>query len=41
MAASPYNEGFEQANAKLTLLDSNRQNFLNVNYVFLKNSPNR
>jgi LPS-assembly protein len=36
MAASPYNEGFEQANAKLTLLDANRQNFLNVNYVFLK-----
>ncbi len=36
LAVSPYQEGFEQANAKLTLLDANRQNFLSVNYVFLE-----
>ena len=35
LAVSPYQEALEQTNAKLTLLDANRQNFLNVNYVFL------
>lgn len=36
LAVTPYQGGFEQANAKLTILDANRQNFFNVNYVFLE-----
>jgi LPS-assembly protein len=32
---SPYDEGFERANAKFTILDRNGQNYLNVNYVFI------
>ena len=41
MAVSPYREGLDQANAKLTLLDANRQNFFSVNYVYLEGFANQ
>jgi LPS-assembly protein len=34
---SPYQEGFERADFKVTLLDAQRQNYINVNYVYVKN----
>jgi len=33
---SPYQEGFERADFKVTILDNKRQNYINVNYVFVK-----
>jgi hypothetical protein len=36
LGASPYKEGFNRANVKLTFLDSQRQNYLNVGYLFIK-----
>jgi LPS-assembly protein len=34
---SPYKEGFDRADFKITLMDRKRQNYLNVNYIFVKN----
>ena len=36
VGVSPYKEGFDRADFKVTMLDSQRQNYLNVNYVFIK-----
>jgi hypothetical protein len=36
LGASPYKEGFNRANIKFSLLDAQRQNFMNVNYLFIK-----
>jgi LPS-assembly protein len=33
---SPYKEGFERADFKVTILDNKRQNYINLNYVFVK-----
>ena len=35
MGVSPYREGFDRADFKVTLLDANRQNYLSVNYIFI------
>ena len=32
----PYKEGFDRADFKVTILDSKRQNYINLNYVFVK-----
>jgi LPS-assembly protein len=34
---SPYQEGFDRADFKVTIMDQKRQNYLNVNYIFVKN----
>jgi LPS-assembly protein len=36
IGVSPYKEGFDRADFKVTILDSKRQNYLNVNYVYVK-----
>jgi len=36
LGAAPYKEGFNRANIKLTFLDSQRQHYLNVGYLFIK-----
>ena len=33
---SPYQEAFDRADFKVTILDAQRQNYLNVNYVYIK-----
>jgi hypothetical protein len=35
LGVSPYREGFDRADFKLTLLDYNHQNYISVNYVFI------
>ncbi|MCX5891003.1 MAG: LPS assembly protein LptD [Deltaproteobacteria bacterium] len=35
MGVSPYNEGFDRADFKVTVLDAKRQNYLSVNYIFI------
>ena len=37
IGVSPYKEGFDRADFKVTVLDSKRQNYINLNYVFVKN----
>ncbi|MEW6386035.1 MAG: LPS assembly protein LptD [Thermodesulfobacteriota bacterium] len=41
LGASPYNEGFTRANTKLTIYDPARKNYLNVGYLFIKESANQ
>ncbi len=36
MGVSPYGQGFDRADIKLTFLEPRSQNYLNVNYVFIK-----
>ena len=36
VGVSPYQEGFDRANFKVTILDSKRQDYINVNYVYIK-----
>jgi hypothetical protein len=36
VGVSPYKETFDRANFKVTILDAQRQNYLNVNYVYIK-----
>ena len=36
LGISPYQEGFDRADFKVTILDSQRQNYINVNYVFIR-----
>jgi LPS-assembly protein len=36
MGVSPYAEGFNRANVKLTFLDNKRQQFFNVGYLYIK-----
>lgn len=36
LGVSPYQEGFERADFKVTFTDAQRQNYLNLGYVFLK-----
>jgi LPS-assembly protein len=36
MGVSPYQEGFDRADFKVTFMDTQRQNYLNVNYIFVK-----
>jgi hypothetical protein len=36
MGVSPYQETFERADFKVTFMDAVRQNYLNVNYIFVK-----
>jgi LPS-assembly protein len=36
IGVAPYGEGFDRADIKVTVLDSQRQNYVNVNYVFVK-----
>lgn len=38
---SPYEEGFNRANVKLVFFDKNRNNYLNVGYLYLKNFANQ
>ncbi|HEY9074159.1 MAG TPA: hypothetical protein VIN67_08500, partial [Desulfobaccales bacterium] len=35
MAVSPYQQGFDRADFKVTILDAKRQNYLSVNYIFI------
>jgi hypothetical protein len=35
LGVSPYQEGFDRADFKLTVLDAKRQNYLSVNYIFI------
>ena len=35
LGVSPYREGFDRADFKVTLLDANRQNYISVNYIFV------
>jgi LPS-assembly protein len=37
VGVSPYQEGFERADFKVTFLDPQSQNYLNVNYIYVKN----
>ena len=41
VGASPYSEGFSRANTKLTIYDPARKNYLNVGYLFIKESANQ
>ena len=36
MGVSPYSEAFERSDFKVTFMDAQRQNYLNVNYIFVK-----
>ncbi len=36
MGVAPYKEGFDRADFKVTILDSKRQNYVNLNYVYVK-----
>ncbi|MBU4355613.1 MAG: LPS assembly protein LptD [Desulfobacterales bacterium] len=36
LGVSPYQEGFDRADFKVTILDKQRQNYINVNYVYVK-----
>jgi LPS-assembly protein len=36
VGVSPYREGFDRADFKVTILDSQRQNYVNLNYVYVK-----
>jgi LPS-assembly protein len=36
LGVSPYQEGFDRADFKVTILDSKRQNYVNLNYVYVK-----
>lgn len=36
VGVSPYKEGFDRADFKVTILDSKSQNYINLNYVFVK-----
>ncbi len=36
VGVSPYKEGFDRADFKVTILDSKRQNYINLNYVYIK-----
>ena len=36
VGVSPYKEGFDRADLKVTILDSKRQNYINLNYVYIK-----
>ncbi len=36
LGASPYREAFDRSDIKVTFMDSKRQNYLNVNYIFVK-----
>lgn len=36
MGISPYQEGFDRADFKVTFMDRDKQNYLNVNYIFVK-----
>jgi hypothetical protein len=35
LGVSPYQEGFDRANVRLTIFDQKRQNYLNVGYLYL------
>lgn len=35
VGVSPYNEGFDRADFKVTILDAKRQNYISFNYVFI------
>ncbi len=35
MGVSPYHEGFDRADFKVTILDAQRQNYLSFNYIFI------
>jgi hypothetical protein len=35
LGVSPYQEGFDRADFKLTVLDAKRQNYLSLNYIFI------
>jgi LPS-assembly protein len=37
VGVSPYQEGFDRADFKVTILDRQRQNYINLNYVYVKN----
>jgi LPS-assembly protein len=37
LGVAPYKEGLDRADFKVTILDQQRQNYLNVNYIFVKN----
>jgi len=37
LGVSPYKEGFDRADFKVTVLDKQRQNYINLNYVYVKN----
>jgi LPS-assembly protein len=37
LGISPYDEGLDRADVKVTILDSKSQNYVNLNYVFVKN----
>ena len=41
MGVSPYNEGFNRTNVKFTFLDPQRQQFLSVGYLFIKDFANQ
>jgi LPS-assembly protein len=36
VGVSPYKEGFDRADFKVTVLDNQRQNYINLNYVYVK-----
>jgi LPS-assembly protein len=36
MGLSPYKEGFDRADIKMTFMDARRQNYVSANYVFIK-----
>ena len=36
IGVSPYKEAFDRADFKVTILDSKRQNYINLNYVYVK-----
>lgn len=41
LGVSPYAEGFNRANIKMTFYDHERRNYLNVSYLFLKDFANQ
>ena len=38
---SPYDEGFNRANVKLVFFDRQREKYLNINYLYIKNYANQ
>lgn len=36
VGVSPYSEAFDRSDVKVTFMDSQRQNYVNVNYIFIK-----
>jgi LPS-assembly protein len=41
LGVSPYQEGFNRANVKLTFWDARRRNYLNLGYLYLKDFANQ